>query len=92
MQIFDEVRKKFVALQPEEWVRQHCLHFILKEKKYPISLVSIEKQLLVHGQKSVTILLFTIQTAAYIALLNAKRLILKSIKRPLIKLRNTILA
>ena len=51
MQIFDEVRKKFVALQPEEWVRQHCLHFILKEKKYPISLVSIEKQLLVHGQK-----------------------------------------
>ena len=30
MQIFDEVRKKFVVLQPEEWVRQHCLHFILK--------------------------------------------------------------
>jgi len=51
MQIFDEVRKKFVVIQPEEWVRQHCLHFILKEKKYPISLVSIEKQLLVHGQK-----------------------------------------
>lgn len=50
-QIFDEVRKKFVVLQPEEWVRQHCLQYIIKEKNYPISLINIEKQLQVHGQK-----------------------------------------
>lgn len=50
-QIFDEVRKKFVVLQPEEWVRQHCLQYIIKEKKYPISLINIEKQLQVYGQK-----------------------------------------
>lgn len=50
-QIFDEVRKKFVTLQPEEWVRQHCLQYIIKEINHPISLISIEKQLEVHGQK-----------------------------------------
>lgn len=50
-QIFDEIRKKFVVLQPEEWVRQHCLHYLIKEKKYPISLINVEKELYVHHQK-----------------------------------------
>lgn len=50
-QIFDEVRKKFVVLQPEEWVRQHCLHYLIYEKKYPISLINVEKELYVHHQK-----------------------------------------
>jgi len=43
--IFDVIRKKFVMLQPEEWVRQHVTHYILREKKYPISLINVEKQL-----------------------------------------------
>ncbi|MDN3725053.1 type I restriction enzyme HsdR N-terminal domain-containing protein [Aequorivita sp. SDUM287046] len=43
--VFDEIRKKFVFLTPEEWVRLHCIQFLLKEKKYPKSLVNIEKQL-----------------------------------------------
>lgn len=43
--IFDVIRKKFVMLQPEEWVRQHVTHYILQEKKYPISLINVEKQL-----------------------------------------------
>ena len=30
--IFDEIRKKFVVLQPEEWVRQHCIQFLIEEK------------------------------------------------------------
>jgi hypothetical protein len=50
-QIFDEVRKKFVVLQPEEWVRQHCLQYLINEKKYPISLINVEKELFVHHQK-----------------------------------------
>jgi len=50
-QIFDEIRKKFVVLQPEEWVRQHCLHYLIKEKKYPITLINVEKELYVHNQK-----------------------------------------
>ncbi|WP_158978367.1 type I restriction enzyme HsdR N-terminal domain-containing protein [Cellulophaga sp. L1A9] len=47
--IFDVVRKKFVVLQPEEWVRQHIVHYIITEKKYPLSLVNVEKQLKVNG-------------------------------------------
>ena len=43
--IFDIIRKKFVVLTPEEWVRQHNIHFLISEKKYPISLINIEKQL-----------------------------------------------
>ncbi len=48
--IFDEIRKKFVVLQPEEWVRQHVIKFLLQEKKYPKSLINVEKMLRVNNQ------------------------------------------
>lgn len=47
--IFDAVRKKFIILTPEEWVRQHVVQFLLEEKKYPKSLINVEKVLLVNG-------------------------------------------
>ncbi|PKA84558.1 type I restriction and modification enzyme subunit R-like protein [Ulvibacter sp. MAR_2010_11] len=47
--IFDEIRKKFVILTPEEWVRQHVLQLLLSEKKYPASHINIEKQLKLHN-------------------------------------------
>ncbi len=47
--IFDQIRKKFVVLQPEEWVRQHCVHFLLKEKKVPKSLINVEKMFSVNS-------------------------------------------
>jgi hypothetical protein len=40
--IFDDVRKKYVALTPEEWVRQHIVRYLIKEKNYPSSLFAIE--------------------------------------------------
>jgi|TARA_R110002020_G_scaffold396281_4_gene606408 hypothetical protein len=49
--IFDEIRKKFVVLTPEEWVRQHVVQFLLSEKNYPKSHVNVEKQLLLNGTK-----------------------------------------
>lgn len=49
--IFDIIRKKFVQLLPEEWVRQHLVWYLIHEKKYPKSLINIEKQLLVNGLK-----------------------------------------
>lgn len=49
--IFDELRKKYVVLTPEEWVRQHFVKFLITEKEYPVSLVAIEKQLTVNGLK-----------------------------------------
>lgn len=47
--IFDEIRKKFVVLQPEEWVRQHTLKYLTQEKKFPKSLINVEKQLTING-------------------------------------------
>jgi hypothetical protein len=48
-QIFDEVRKKWVMITPEEWVRQHLVKWLIQEKKYPASLLAIEKSILVNG-------------------------------------------
>ncbi len=46
--IFDPIRKKFVVLQPEEWVRQHVVQYLMQDKKYPRSHINVEKQLQVH--------------------------------------------
>ena len=46
--IFDEIRKKFIILTPEEWVRQHVVQFLMLEKKYPKSLINVEKVLKVN--------------------------------------------
>jgi hypothetical protein len=47
--IFDQIRKKFIILTPEEWVRQHVVQFLLEEKKYPKSHINVEKVLEVNG-------------------------------------------
>lgn len=49
--IFDEIRKRFVVLTPEEWVRQHVVRFLISELNYPKSHLNVEKQLLLHGIK-----------------------------------------
>ncbi len=49
--IFDEIRKKFMVLQPEEWVRQHCVQYLIQVKKYPKSLINVEKELHVNDLK-----------------------------------------
>ena len=49
--IFDEIRKKFVILTPEEWVRQHVVQYLITEKKYAQSHINVEKQLLLNGTK-----------------------------------------
>ena len=45
MLIFDSIRKKYVALTPEEWVRQHLIHYLVKDKDYPAMLISVEMPL-----------------------------------------------
>jgi hypothetical protein len=47
--IFDEIRKKFIILTPEEWVRQHVIRFLMEEKKYPKSYINVEKVLKING-------------------------------------------
>jgi hypothetical protein len=43
--IFDEVRKKWVVLTPEEWVRQNFLQYLVQVKNYPASLIAVEKEI-----------------------------------------------
>jgi hypothetical protein len=52
--IFDKLRKKYMVLTPEEWVRQHYVHFLIEEKNYPISLIALEKQLTINNRKKRT--------------------------------------
>ena len=43
--IFDFLRRKYVALTPEEWVRQHFTHFLVEHKGYPKGLLANELEL-----------------------------------------------
>lgn len=47
--IFDAIRKKFIQLTPEEWVRQHVVQFLLQEKNYPKSFINVEKVIKING-------------------------------------------
>lgn len=49
--IFDVIRRRYVALTPEEWVRQHFVHFLIAHKKYPATLMSNEVLLDLNGMK-----------------------------------------
>ncbi len=49
--IFDFIRKKWLVLTPEEWVRQHLLNYLVTEKKYPSSIIAIEKEIILNDLK-----------------------------------------
>jgi len=47
--IFDVIRKKFIVLTPEEWVRQHVIQYLIQNKDYPLSHINVEKQIKLNG-------------------------------------------
>ena len=49
--ILDILRQKYVALTPEEWVRQHFIHYIIDHRSYPMGLLANEVKLKI-GDKS----------------------------------------
>ena len=51
-QVFDAVRKKYLVLTPEEWVRQHFIHYLNKEKNYPFGLMGVEKMVKYNSLKT----------------------------------------
>ncbi len=51
LSVWDPLRRKFVALTPEEWVRQHFVNFLLTEKGYPSALIANEIQINLNNQK-----------------------------------------
>lgn len=49
--IFDEIRKKWLLLTPEEWVRQHIVFYLVDQKGFPASLIGIEKSIVINTRK-----------------------------------------
>lgn len=49
VKIQDVLRQKFVALTPEEWVRQHFVHFLVEQKGYPSALMANEVAVTLNG-------------------------------------------
>lgn len=47
--IFDVIRKKYVVLTPEEWVRQHVVHYLTEVKNVPVALLAIEREIDLYG-------------------------------------------
>ncbi len=65
--IFDSVRRQWVRLTPEEWVRQNFLQYLLTEKKYPFSLIAVEKEIDLHGlRKRCDILVYNRETQPWL--------------------------
>ncbi|MDD4384339.1 MAG: type I restriction enzyme HsdR N-terminal domain-containing protein [Bacteroidales bacterium] len=48
-QIYDGIRRKYVILTPEEWVRQHFVNYLTTHKGYPVGLINIEFPVTVNG-------------------------------------------
>lgn len=44
--IFDECRKQWILLTPEEWVRQNFLQYLIQKKSYPASLIAVEREIM----------------------------------------------
>lgn len=51
LKIFDPLRKRWITLTPEEWVRQNFVRFLIEEKHFPASLMNNEISLLQNGIK-----------------------------------------
>ena len=49
--VFDSIRKKWLKLVPEEWVRLNCIEFLINEKKISRSLISVEKEFKLNNLK-----------------------------------------
>ncbi len=76
--IFDTIRKKFVVLTPEEWVRQNFIQYLKIEKNYPESLMAVEKQIMVNGkQRRFDLLIY---------LKNGQPLLIAEFKAPKVKI------
>jgi hypothetical protein len=61
--IFDAIRKRYLVLTPEEWVRQNFIEFLVRERNFPRGLIAVEKGLKLNGmQKRTDILVYAKNT------------------------------
>lgn len=65
--IWDDIRKKYILLLPEEWVRQHAVQFLVQDKKYSPNWMAIEKQFTINNiHKRADIVVFNKDMHPYI--------------------------
>ncbi len=80
--IFDAIRKKYLKLQPEEWVRQNFIQFLIHDRGYSASLIAIEKGLKLNElQKRADIVLYDNQ---------AQPVVLVECKAPKVKINQEV--
>ncbi len=80
--IFDRIRKKMVALTPEEWVRQNFIVFLIENRGFPASLMAIETKVNING----------LSQRADIVVFNTKRnpVLVVECKAPSVKITNQV--
>ena len=67
IQVFDAIRRKWLLLTPEEWVRQHVVNFFITQYNYPASLISLEKEIELNGiKKRYDVVVFTKELKPFI--------------------------
>ncbi len=81
--IFDEIRKKWILLSPEEWVRQHLLNHLITSKNIPASLISVEKEINLNNTRK--------RYDAVVYNKNVKPIVLIECKAPVIPINETTL-
>lgn len=81
--IFDVVRKKFVVLTPEEWVRQHVVHHLIYDKAYSASLLAVETGIKFQGM---------IRRCDIVAYKNGEPFLLVECKAPQVTLNPEVVA
>jgi type I site-specific restriction endonuclease len=72
VEVFDPIRRRWVLLTPEEWVRQHFINHLVHDKGCPASLVSVERSLQLNGMARRTDILLHDATGSAIALVECK--------------------
>lgn len=80
--IFDELRKRFLLVTPEEWVRQHWVQHLMNGKGYPKALIQSEGGLMLNSLKKRTDLVIFNQTG--------ERLLIAEFKAPSIKISQAV--
>lgn len=82
--IFDIIRKKYIILTPEEWVRQHLIHYLIDYLSYPAGLIQVEYGIVIQQK------LFRIDVAAFSR--KSLPLLLCECKSPFVKLGSKTMA
>ncbi len=70
--VFDPIRKKYVRLTPEEWVRQNFIKYLIEEKNYPKGLIGVEQKIPGKEQKQRTDIIVYSKNAEVLMIIECK--------------------